>query len=245
MRQVFDWILDFLLFLMYPFFSPSINLFNSGFLEKASGKVVRRKRELAPFTHLNLSGSFDVFIQKRSEFSVEIETDENYHDNVVCRIEQGILHIASFGSFVNTSTLKIIIYISDLKELKVSGAVRVFSPVNVFASSARVIASGVPKLDLKVSVDSFTGVLKGKCSLDLEGDISRAHCYVLGASSLKALNCSVKSWCINSDGASVCYLNGLNRIKAESRGVSRVFYIKRRALKKEENKNGIYGMQKV
>lgn len=184
----------------------SVFSFNIGFgSTKGSGNIVTEKRDLAGFNAIDVSNVFVVEVTTQSEFSVEVEADDNLLPLIKTEVQNGRLEISVVKKIKSKSPIKIRIGAPNIEKLNASGASR--------TTISNITGSGI---DLDVS---------GASKVKLSGAASRLTADLSGASSIDATELQCETVSVDSSGASKAKVNASGTLNVESSGASSISYV--------------------
>lgn len=70
-------------------------------------KITKEVRKVVPFSAVELSGKMDVLITRGSEYSVEVETDENLQEFITADVRNNLLRISAKSKVYTALTVRI------------------------------------------------------------------------------------------------------------------------------------------
>lgn len=190
--------------------SLSLLLTGCGYVNKMTkgitGSGVRKseKRDVAPFTSVDVSGAFEVEIAAGKDRSLELEGDDNLLPMVTTEVSNGKLSVGSQKSFSVKRPVRVRITTPDLEELTASGANDV-TLSGVKNDRLRIDTSGASKI-------RATGETK---TLDIE---------MSGASSVDTQDLHAQKVTVDSSGAGHASVYASEELNAEASGASSITY---------------------
>ena len=172
--------------------------------EKGSGTTATEVRGLRGFTKVDTGGVFQVEIVVQSDFSVEVEADDNLLQYIKTDVSGGELEISLDKRVRSNNPLRVRIGMPNIEELEASGASKVWVK-NVKNALLSVEASGASKVEISGE------------TADLRADISGAS--QVNAAELRSVNAN-----IDASGASRASVNVSGELRSEASGASSITY---------------------
>lgn len=171
---------------------------------EGSGNVVKESRDVSGFNSISVSGVIEVEFTAQTEYSVEVEADDNIVPIIHTEVDGGVLRISQRDGISKYSRLLVRVSAPDLKGVRSSGVanVKITNIKNIRFSAKTSGAS-------KISVAGET----------LEMDVDSS-----GASAVDAANLSAENVDIDSSGAAQIYVNAAKSLRVDASGESRIFY---------------------
>lgn len=92
-----------------------------------SGKVIRARRTLSPFTKIWSDGPVQIDLVVGKTFGAEVEADDNIIDQVVTRVDNGTLKVSTKGSYrtAHEPVARVTMSVLDAAELIGSGGMTI------------------------------------------------------------------------------------------------------------------------
>ncbi|HMT07863.1 MAG TPA: head GIN domain-containing protein [Pyrinomonadaceae bacterium] len=180
--------------------------FNIGFgSTKGSGNIVSEKRDVAGFNAIDVSNVFVVEVTAQSEFSVEVEADDNLLPLIKTEVQNGRLEISAEKRIKSKSPIKVKIGAPNIEKLNASGASRT-TISNISGNGIDIDISGASKVTLSGAANQLTADLSGASSIDAT-----------------ELQCEKVS--VDSSGASKAKVNASGTLSVDASGASSISYV--------------------
>lgn len=173
--------------------------------EKGSGNMATERREIGDFSKIDVSHVFQVEVTAQSNYSVEVEADDNLLQYVKTEVRGGTLHIELDHRVKTGNPMRVRVSAPNIDRIEATGASRV-NVSNLKNGELAIDTSGASK----VSINGETG--------NLIVDIS-------GASSVDAASLTAATANIDASGASNVTVNAANELIADASGASRINYL--------------------
>ena len=172
--------------------------------ERGSGHLATESRTVANFSQIDVSSIFQVEVVAQSEFSVEVEADDNLLQFIRTEVNDGRLEISLSKSVKTSNPLRVRISAPNIDRIEASGA-------------SRVTVSNLKNSE--ISLDT-----SGASKINLSGETSKLTVDVSGASQIDAGSLSTNAANIDASGASYVNVNVANELTADASGASRITY---------------------
>lgn len=129
---------------------------------RGSGKVTNERRDVGSFTAIEASGVGDVIITKGDTDALIVETDDNLQASVLSEVRGNTLYLGmeSNTSMNNVTHMVFNVTVRDLKQITLSGAVRV-SAHNLSGDMLTVLHSGAGSITCDGAVNEQDVTLSG------------------------------------------------------------------------------------
>jgi hypothetical protein len=144
---------------------------------RGSGIQVSDRRELVPFTAVELAGANTVLIHVGVPPSVTVTGDDNLVGRVTTEVRAGRLIVDNTGSFTTTAPMSVEVSVPSLDRVELAGAGTIVID-GVSTGDFRAEIGGDGTLTASGTVERLTAVLAGAGTLDL-------HDLVAGASTVR------------------------------------------------------------
>jgi hypothetical protein len=172
--------------------------------ERGSGQMATESRSVGEFSQIDVSSIFQVEVVAQSEFSVEVEADDNLLQFIRTDVRDGRLEISLSKSVKTSNPMRVRISAPNIDRVEASGA----SKVNV--SNLR---------NSQITLDT-----SGASKINLSGETSKLIVDVSGASSIDAGSLATGTAIIDASGASKVNVNVTSELVADASGASRITY---------------------
>lgn len=151
---------------------------------KGSRNVQTEKYNLTPFTSIEISGDFEVGIEKGKRPMMKVKADDNLIDLIQNEVINGILYIRPAKEFKRAKKLEITISFSDtLNSIKISDEVELESNEDLFVNNFQLETKKKSEAYLTLTANSFNLI---------HGDDAKAELNVTAQESYFQLNQSSK-----------------------------------------------------
>jgi hypothetical protein len=218
-----------------PSYVPSTVEQNNTILQrKIEDGIAIEERNLKPFSKLEVTSAFDIFLSQGNTQSVRLEVDERYLDRVATEVsaDKLTIKINKGGSINNPKKWAIYITVVSLTDLETSGAVDIKGETPFSFENFNLQSSGACDYNMHISAKLLTMEISGATDLDFQGDVRQFKGDISGACKVEMTDCKIENAEIDLSGASVAKVNVSGTLKAEASGASK---LKNKGKSKQEN----------
>ncbi len=211
---------------LFTFSICSISLYGQwGLGETGNGNVKEESRDHSGFTAIAASHGIDVYISQGAAASVKVKTDENLLDNILTKVEDGVLYMKVEGAVRNTKILAVYITMSDLRKIKGSGGSDIYVEGKFRFSELEIAMSGGSDLYIKdMEAQNVNCVTSGGSDTHLAGKAEKLTAEAQGGSDFKAKDLIVRSCKVRAHGGSDAVVHVTGELEVEAHGASDVVY---------------------
>ena len=185
---------------------------------------VLEKREVGRFHSVNISGIGDLYITQTRESGLRIEASNDVLPKIITRVEDSTLHVFS-KNIRHAGRINIYANMPEIRHLKASGAVRIFTRSSLKADRLTVRGSGSSRIELNVKAEAIEIRLSGSCRARLEGSVETCVIKASGSVKVKAYDLMAKKVDHTASGAVLaelyvhedlaCKLSGSSKVKTK------------------------------
>ena len=192
--------------------------------EKGSGNVIRQERKVATFNAIDVSGAFNIILAQGTTQSVIVEADDNLIDLIKTEVRDNILVIDTKKPVFHPNAMKVFITFTDLKNVDVSGAVKIESQGKLRLTDLSFDGSGASDARLDMEVQKLKIDCSGSNKLRLSGSATDVEVEVSGAVDLFAFDLPAESYRISISGAGKAEINVTRSLNVDISGAATVHY---------------------
>ncbi|MFH0894691.1 MAG: head GIN domain-containing protein [Bacteroidota bacterium] len=189
---------------------------------EGNGKIVKQARPLKDFDGIKCSGAFNVILKQGSEFSVEVETDENLQEKVITEIKSGTLCMSMNGKVSHMSKLNVYITLPELNRMDASGACEIEFENRMNAKTLDMDLSGAVSVKANLNAKSINGDISGAVNLKMEGTADELNLKASGAVEIKGLGLICGKADIDASGAAYIEINPATDLHSKTSGASSI-----------------------
>jgi len=192
-----------------------------------SSNITTTQATFSDYNGIDASTAFTVYINfSNDEESIEIEANDNLHQHIEVKKQNGILFIGIEDNVHvrGNATLNAYITTKDLSSFSASGASRIIVEDLVETNNAQIYLSGASKFIGQFNVDQLYSDLSGASILDIDGFSNDFELDASGASVFRNYVFSTKKMKADLSGASNAYLTVEEEIDIEASGASSLMF---------------------
>jgi hypothetical protein len=153
-----------------------------------SGKVVTKEYQITGFNSLDFGSTFEVEISQGDAFKVSVTADDNLFDYIKAVKEDSTLYLSLDSkdkSIQNFKSLKALVTLPSLRDLKMSGVTHVTLKDFKSSSETGIHIDGASNLKGSLDTKKFVGEISGASHMDLKSSTSEAKLNASGASDVE------------------------------------------------------------
>lgn len=199
------------------------------FAYRFATSFVDQSRDVADFSGVASSGSYDVYIKIGAKESLRLEGDDDLISKTETVVENGILHIRTKEEFRNRGmsfkSVKVYVTARELNSLSVSGSgsIKVEDRLKADAFAASVSGSG--SIDAAgISANSLKARVSGSGSLETSGNAKEATVSVSGSGSFNGKNFRTDVADVQVSGSGDVYIQAENTLDGKLSGSGKIYY---------------------
>lgn len=195
-----------------------------GLLPLTSLAQSSRQFDTKPFTGVEASGIFTVYLTQSDEYAVFAEAEEEHISEIETRVKDGILILSFKGNARNLDKLVMYVSAPELNTFKGSGAATFRSETILEAPSIKVSGSGASGFFLELNTEQLTTAVSGATNVSYSGWATTHTISVTGASVVRAFDLETQTTTATVGGASTARLHATDYMKADVSGTSSLTY---------------------
>ena len=156
--------------------------------------VITKKRKInEDFTKLKVSTGLDVYISQGNKPSITVEADENLHEIIITKVEDGRLRIYSERNLWRYKAAKVYVVIKDLEELKSSSGSDVYSEGVLEFNDIEISSSSGSDMKIQIKANKVNASSSSGSDLRISGETDFFYGQSSSGSSLKAFGLKSKT----------------------------------------------------
>jgi hypothetical protein len=211
---------------------------------KGSGKEVNENRIVGSFSKLEISGEFKINLKQDSGHALTVTADDNLMKYIKTEVSGNKLRIYTRKNFCNDNAITLNIPITQLDEVKGSGAVQLTSEGRINTQNFKMELSGISKVDMDLSAADVETKASGAAEIFLKGQAASHKVEVAGVGKLHAYDFVVGNYNIKTSGTGNCEINVLKTLIVHTSGAANIKY-KGNPSSVESDKTGASKITKV
>lgn len=191
---------------------------------KGSGNVIKEVRTVKSFNSIEAGSAFKIIVTKGDVQELIIETDDNLMEKITTIVKNGELNLGTKGMINNSTKMKVIITIPELKVIELSGACDLISESRFENDNMEIELSGASEADLRVKCKNIDMDVSGASKLKITGFTANQKIEASGASKISAYELESNSAIINCSGASTIKVYTKESLNGDASGASNIYY---------------------
>lgn len=191
---------------------------------KGNGNIVKKERAVSGFHAISVSGGIDIYIIPGQVEKAVVEADENLHQVIVTKVDDGVLKIYCSKTIYHSKKMTIYVYLKKLDKVTASGGSDVYAETNLNFPALSIEMSGGSDLKLKCTTRRISCSLTGGSDAILSGSADMADLEATGGSDIKAQGLTIGKCKVEATGGSDAYLNVTGELSVVASGSSDVTY---------------------
>jgi len=192
--------------------------------ERGHGTSIREDRVVEGFTQIRVDGSMRVIISPGSEFSVQVEAQENLLPLIETRTDGDLLRIGTLECVWSSEEMMVFITMPDIElmEINGSGKIEVSAPFDLDRLELNIHGSG--GILMMTEVESLAAHIAGSGDIRLEGGALKLYTRIAGSGNLNAYDFPVEDAMITIAGSGDARITAQSRLQASIEGSGNIIY---------------------
>ena len=193
----------------------------------SAGKLnAQETRDFNPFTGIEISISADVYYTPGSSHEIRIEGNPKDVEDLITRVENGVLKMKYEDWRVKRSKLTIYISSAELDMVSMSGSGKFFSDQNISAEEIYIAVSGSGEVNFSsLSAEEMDVKISGSGTVNIDkGSAEEADLKISGSGKLVADGFEVSEFSAAISGSGSCRITVIDELDAKISGSGSVYY---------------------
>ena len=191
---------------------------------QGGGNIVRKEIEVAPFSVLEASGGYRVYLTHGAKEKVIVEADSALFEYLHIRSTGRKLQLRSQRIDFTEVHLRVYITFTHLDRISLSGASEVVGHEQLSFNRLSIKCSGASNVDLELNAQRLNVELSGASQANLNGTADRLQADLSGSSKFYASGFLVNHARVATSGASHASLHVAGKLDARASGASSITY---------------------
>lgn len=191
---------------------------------EGNGNVKEETREAAPFTEIDVSGSFDIHIKPGNYSSVIVVTDENLLEHIETYVKGGTLYVSPKEKLGHYQKLELLLTMNEFEGASLSGACELQSKGMLKGDDIKLDFSGAVEAHLAVTCQELKVDMSGASELEVKGNARDADFEISGAGEIKAEEFKTENCRVEISGAGEAYVYATESLDVDISGAAEVRY---------------------
>ncbi len=188
----------------------------------------RQTREVSDFSGLNFGVSGTVIVEQGNTFSVILEGDEDYLEDIRTTVRGDILVISlNQDRWISYNNRKITAYVTmpEIESLGVSGSGKMIAEKNVKSNDLDLNVSGSGNIEMKdLNAVSLDCGISGSGSIELTGEAESGEMSISGSGHFRGESFRLQRVDVSIAGSGNCRVNVEDRLEARVSGSGDIYY---------------------
>ncbi len=199
--------------------------------------LFEEKREVEPFTRIEMDGGYQVIIEQGDTNSLIVITPEANQDRIRVWNQGEILRIKTDMNNVSTVEAKLLIKVKKLEYLKIRGGVNLENKGQLHLENFEIDVEGGANIDMYLEANVFKANSKGGVNMMFKGQTNEFHATSEGAGNIDAIKLEAKYVHCRVAGVGNASVYPTEKLDATVEGVGKIGY--RGSPEVNKNVNGI------
>lgn len=143
---------------------------NFGTGVSGNGAVITEQRSASGSFHtIHASSGLDVYLTQSTTESIAVQADENLHDLIITELNDGILTITTSKNIGRASAKKVLLNVTNLKQIKATSGSDVFSTNTIVTDYLDVSATSGADIQLSIEANHVASNATSGSDISLSG----------------------------------------------------------------------------
>jgi len=180
-------------------------------------------RNCEKFNAIDISGNIELTLDKDSVQRVTVSTSEDNLQNVITKVENGVLHIYSNKIFVNRTVVNVTVSTDSIRSIMARGACKISTASDLVTLNLKLDLTGACQADIDMKVGGLCELdLTGASQADISGTCNELKVEGTGACKVRAEELTSKKVTVRVTGASHADVYASQSLDATATGASEV-----------------------
>jgi len=194
---------------------------------KGNGNITTKTHTTSDYYKVAVVGSMDVILEKGTEGSIRVTTDENIHEYVTIESNKGVLKI-KIKNYVNIKSKKsihITVPFTSLDNVSLDGSGSVLTNDQIKSDQFEAEISGSGEMNLDIDVNRVNAKVNGSASLKIIGTATDLEIKVIGSGDFDGGSLISQNVEANVTGSGEALVVAKSSIKARVYGSGDIKYL--------------------
>lgn len=162
---------------------------------KGNGNVITKNRKISDdFIRIEASANIDVFITENGKTSLTVEADENLHEIIETKVENGTLYLSIKKNIWSAHAKAVHLTFEKLNEIQVTSGAELSSENTISADDLKISATSGGEINLHLNVKNLDCESTSGADINLDGKanflrVNSTSGSDIDAFGLQVLNC--------------------------------------------------------
>ncbi len=202
-------------------FSDNDGLFNC---ERGEGPLVSEVINIDDFTGIELDIAADIYLTQGSEFSVEVEAQENILNELELDVQGSVLEIDFDDCVRNHDDINFYITMPELRKLSIKGSGQITTENFFTVNDLELKISGSGDIDMGVNADDIEVDISGSGKIFMEGSADKFDTKISGSGDIKSFDLLANKVDVRISGSGDAEVNVVDKLDIKITGSGDVYY---------------------
>lgn len=193
---------------------------------KGNGNVTTKTHNTSDYEAVKVQGFMDVKLEKGTEGTITVTTDENVHEYIIVETKDDAL-VIKIKNKVNIQTKKgvhIVVPFKDLNKVTLTGSGDVVSSNTIKSSSFETALTGSGDMNLDIDATTVDAKITGSGDLVLTGNTSNLEVKLTGSGDFTGKGLNSDNTEVYVSGSGDASVSSKNSLKARVNGSGDIHY---------------------
>ena len=194
---------------------------------KGNGNITTKTHTTSDYHKVDVVGSMDIILEKGTEGTIRVTTDENIHEYVTIESNKGVLNI-KIKNDVNINTKKsihITIPFTSLDNVSLTGSGSILTNDQIKSDQFEAEISGSGEMNLDIDVNRVNAKVNGSASIKIIGTATDLEIKVIGSGDFDGGSLISQNVEANVTGSGEALVVAKSSIKARVYGSGDIEYL--------------------
>jgi hypothetical protein len=156
------------------------------------------------FTKIKVSTGLDLYLSQGTENKITLEADENLHEIIFSKIENGELKIYSDKNIWNAKAKKVYVTVKGLTSIVATSGSNVYTEEELSVENINIVSTSVADIDLNLNANSVISTATSGSDIKLNGTTIQHTCSATSGASIEAYDLTSENVTVNvTSGADI------------------------------------------
>ena len=190
-----------------------------------NGNIETETRDVrSTFTGVKVSSGIDIILTQGNDQAVRVEADENIIENIVTKVESGVLKVYFDKSISFTGNKKVYVTMRDIEQLSTSSAGDIIGTNLLRCANLSLRASSAGDIKIEIKADHVDVDISSSGDIDLSGECESMDARLSSAGDLNASDLKTREVDINVSSAGDASIYVTDRLDAKASSAGDIRY---------------------
>ncbi|MEN8702955.1 MAG: head GIN domain-containing protein [Polaribacter sp.] len=156
------------------------------------------------FTKIKVSTGLDLYLSQGTENKITLEADENLHEIIFTKIENGELKIYSDKNIWNAKAKKVYLTVKGLTSIVATSGSNVYTEEELSVENINIVSTSGADIDLNLNANSVISTATSGSDIKLNGTTIQHTCSATSGASIEAYDLTSENVTVNvTSGADI------------------------------------------